>query len=835
MSTNIFNKKAKKNFNIISSQRQEHYNIYSNANIRKFDMNPVTEIRKNNNNIEKNISEQNQQNRNLSKKAKNIMRNNSKKDQVEIKNESNKENNQEFEEEDVDKVLRGKSKEKGKDKKKKYNLLKTSINMVADMPYFNSNKIEEKKVDKFFNMNNNNQLINNGINEIKPQTEIKRKNYNNNINVFNANKNNNNNNEPFIVKPINNPNENKEIKKEVTNIKNPDSPIGKRSPTKKYTFQSVNKNSNNTDELKPKRTSSKKFTYQSTLNLNDGRQTSLFSIDKKNTMGSSTRDISSRSSLKNSLRDSAKRINANKKSVNDILIPMTNKTKENNCFLNALIQSLFNLDEFRKEILSEENINKIKRSKPINELYELMKSYKIEQQKNKDNKDSVNIEAILSVNNLREYLNEIYRCYSKSECGDPMETMMYIFDLIHKTFNKKDSNNCKCPAHKYFFLFLLENKLCPHCNNKNVQEYNKDCFMFNFFAKDITNKLHGKSFNSYNLKLFHKLKEQNEICDNKVKITGCNCDDKMIPAYEKKIKLMGPSSPYLVLNITWAEEFPSMIEILTLFTLIPISESIGNLFTFGENSKNNDIFYIKSMILYGIYHYVCIIYMNDQKRWGIADDKTIKFIYKYSDLIDFLLRNHLMPVGIIYSKCYQDKIDESSIKSNALNKEDYFKLYNFCKDVDKRRGLKVSDLVLSKGSFNENNENYLNNNYFYNSIISFDNINDEYNQKIINQVINNRKKDEEIRAKTTINKKKNSLVNKDNNCNSPIKKEEKNKNNFLKGSIIGNLNSNLKGGVIFFSNSINENKDNNEEQNNDEKTGETNDDFSDFGKNYVGD
>ena len=468
-----------------------------------------------------------------------------------------------------------------------------------------------------------------------------------------------------------------------------------------------------------------------------------------------------------------------------------------------------------------------------------MKSYKTEQQKNKDNKDSLNIEAVLSVNNLREYLNEIYKCYSKSECGDPMETMGFIFDLIHKAFNRKDSNNCKCPSHKYFFLFLLENKLCPHCNNKNVQEYNKDCYMFNFFAKDITNKLHGKSFNSYNLKLFHKLKEQNEICDNKVKITGCNCDDKMISAYEKKIKLMGPSSPYLVINITWAEEFPSMVEILTLFTLIPISESIGNLFTFGENSKNNDIFYIKSMILYGIYHYVSIIYMNDQKRWGIADDKTIKFIYKYSDLIDFLLRNHLMPVGIIYSKCYQDKIDESSIKSNALNKDDYAKLYNFCKDVDRRRGLKVSDIVLSKGSFNENNENYLNNNYFYNSIINFENPNDAYNQKIIDQVISNRKNFEEIKTKTTINKKKNILVNKDNNSNSPIKKDEKNKNNFLKGRpIIGNLNSNnLKGGIIFFSNSINGNKDNNEEPNNDEKTGETKDDndFSDFGKKYVED
>lgn len=821
MSSNIFNKKAK---HITYSQRQDYNNnIFSNDNNRKNDLNPPTEIRPK-------ISEQSKQKRNVSKKAKDIMKNNNiKKDQVEIKNVSNKEkNNKEYGEEDVNKILRGKSKGKGKDN---HNSLKNSINLDAELPYFEDSKIEKIKVEKILDMNYNNQLINNGANQMNPQTEIRRKNYNNNISMFYPKYNNNN--EPFIVKQINNPNENKEIKKEVGSIKNPDSPTGKRSPSKKFTYQSVNKNNTN-DDLKPKRASSKKFTFQSTLNLNEGKQVSFFNIEKKNTFGISTRELS----LKSSLKDSIKRINT-KKSINDILIPMTNKTKENNCFLNALIQSLFNLDEFRKEILSEDNLYKIKRSKPITEFYELLKSYKTEQQKNKDNKDSLNIEAVLSVNNLREYLNEIYKCYSKSECGDPMETMGFIFDLIHKAFNRKDSNNCKCPSHKYFFLFLLENKLCPHCNNKNVQEYNKDCYMFNFFTKDITNKLHGKSFNSYNLKLFQKLKEQNEICDNKVKITGCNCDDKMISAYEKKIKLMGPSSPYLVINITWAEEFPSMVEILTLFTLIPISESIGNLFTFGENSKNNDIFYIKSMILYGIYHYVSIIYMNDQKRWGIADDKTIKFIYKYSDLIDFLLRNHLMPVGIIYSKCYQDKIDESSIKSNALNKDDYAKLYNFCKDVDRRRGLKVSDIVLSKGSFNENNENYLNNNYFYNSIINFENPNDAYNQKIIDQVISNRKNFEEIKTKTTINKKKNILVNKDNNSNSPIKKDEKNKNNFLKGRpIIGNLNSNnLKGGIIFFSNSINGNKDNNEEPNNDEKTGETKDDndFSDFGKNYVED
>lgn len=67
----------------------------------------------------------------------------------------------------------------------------------------------------------------------------------------------------------------------------------------------------------------------------------------------------------------------------------------------------------------------------------------MEQAKNKDNKDSINIEANLSVNNLRNYLNEIYKCYSQNECGDPMETMGYIFDLIYKPFAKGISKAAK--------------------------------------------------------------------------------------------------------------------------------------------------------------------------------------------------------------------------------------------------------------------------------------------------------------------------------------------------------------------------------------------------------
>ena len=437
-----------------------------------------------------------------------------------------------------------------------------------------------------------------------------------------------------------------------------------------------------------------------------------------------------------------------------------------------------------------------------------------------------------------------------------METFGYILDLIHRIYckkrneNHKKIENCKCPSHQYFFLKLVDIISCPHCNVKKVQMYDKDCFMFNILTKDIISKLHGKNFNSYKLKLFSKLKEHNEIYENenKIKIPGCNCNSIMMQSYEKKLKLNGPSSTYLVINITWSEEFPSMIEILMVYGLIPISDSIDNLFTFGEDIKTkiNDVYYIKSMILYGIYHYVCIIYIKDQRKWVIIDDKIIKYIYKYYDLINFLLRNHLMPVGIIYSKDRNDEINDYEIKLNSLNKEDFIALYQFCKDVDLRRGIKVSDIVKSKGSFNENNENYLNNNYFYKSIIDFLGPNNENNkQELINNVINSGKKIEnKFISKTTIKpnnifKEKNNsntflnMINKDNNIEKKEDNEINKKNDILKGrKVMGDFSdNNMKGEILILSSSINDNTGNNE------KSGQTKEesDLQDFGKNYVGD
>ena len=387
--------------------------------------------------------------------------------------------------------------------------------------------------------------------------------------------------------------------------------------------------------------------------------------------------------------------------------------------MNVLIQALFNLKEFREKLL---NLHEKAQNNVVKELCGLLNSYKNIQEQYKYNKKK--IEPTLSVNLLRKNLNDIYGNYHKGECGDPMETLEHLLDLIHKEYlfqnPTKEDEMCRCPSHNFFLLDLNEIKMCKLCFSSEIKSYNKDCYMFNIFVYEIINRIREKNqnYNSYKLKFFSKIKEQNEIYENenKIKIPNCKCTQLN---YSKEIKLLQTNNPYLIINITWAEEFPNMKDILTIFCLLPLSDKYSNLFSMDNKYlKMNQYFFIKTIILYGIYHYVCVIYINTQKQWAIIDDKTIKCIDNYYNLIDYLLKNHLMPVGLIYSQNKNDIIEEDEIKSNIIINEDYLKLYKFCEEVENRRELKVSNIATLKGSFNETNENYLNNNLFYNSIVN---------------------------------------------------------------------------------------------------------------------
>ena len=132
--------------------------------------------------------------------------------------------------------------------------------------------------------------------------------------------------------------------------------------------------------------------------------------------------------LENIGKEKEDKINLN---LNNILIPMLNLKKENNCFLNVLIQVLFNLESFRTTILNYFNNNSLTiKDEVVFEFCHLINSYNLEQIKNE--KNEAQIEPVLSVNLLRKKLNLKFGNYFKGECGDPMESLEHIFNSIHE-------------------------------------------------------------------------------------------------------------------------------------------------------------------------------------------------------------------------------------------------------------------------------------------------------------------------------------------------------------------------------------------------------------------
>ena len=766
------NKQNNQKNNLLNNLKEKNPNtiIITKAK-RKINLNAEN----NNNNIKPAIKEQNAQKLNVSKKAKNSLRDSNKSNKnndmnpktfivnkshkKSLKNinnnvlkdgsgSNNKKNNEinfnnnflKDENNEVNTYLKNKSASKNNKNKKAF--LSESINLNALNFGQEANEIEENKVKKL-------------------------------IDKAGTNKNK----ELFKINEEETTQEEFSLKLKLKQKEKTEREIEKNSDNK------INNNRNYNTNKMFKRSMTKRPSMSYSLS---GKEMPLLNLERKNSLKLSSKELGRfRSSLKDTMisRSSITFFN----SVNNVIIPLLNKRKENNCFLNVIIQNLAHLTIFKNDFLISSDV--FTKSKPINELYNLIKSYEDEQIKNKDNKDTI-IEPVLSVNNLRFYLNEIFNRYHKGESGDPMETMNSLFDLIHEAYCKKnrieEKNviSCKCLAHKHFFLKLADIQYCPNCNLKKVQLYDKDCFMYNLFIKDILDKLHGKSFNSFKLKLFQKIKENNKTFEeNKPKIPGCYCNEKLKEFYKKTTRLMGPLSTYLIINITFAEEFPSMNDILKTYMLLPVNEKIHNLFSFDKSVINliNFSFYIKGIILYGIYHYVCALYIKDENRWAIVDDKTIKYIDTYFGLIDSLLRNHLIPVGIIYSKDDNDSLTESVINTMSISKDEYAKLFQFCKDVDKKRNLKTSEIFQSKVSFDEEKGDYINNNLFYS--IFDNNKNEEKNtQDLINNiVIPNEKKEE------------NKIIE---------NKEEKKDKNIFKGGIFSftkKYGNNLRGGIIDFS------------------------------------
>ena len=383
---------------------------------------------------------------------------------------------------------------------------------------------------------------------------------------------------------------------------------------------------------------------------------------------------------------------------NDDIILFKNNLKENNCFLNAIIQVLFHLDKFKSKLMKINIINDEK--DPISQLYNIFDDYNFLLSNYSAN--------LLNVALLRESLHFKYGTYPKGKTGDPMETFSHLLDLVHNkyinnindSFISTNSNNNKnfcddycndeqCPSHSNFLLRLKEVKICPKCHKNNIINFNKDCFMYTVYSYELLSIIMNENYDVYHNTLFKKLKILgNSFGDNKIKLEGCTCSEINT---EKRLLLCNKNSPYLIINLTWDSDFPPMSDICKIYGLITVTDSNSNLFDlYSKNNKNLKIFYfLFSMILYGQNHYTCCFYNKKLNAWSFIDDNSKKSFKSYTELIQYLIERRSIPVGMIYSD--ENYINIDNMKDYFLNEEVFKNIYEKSMKTDNNIFNQISD------------------------------------------------------------------------------------------------------------------------------------------------
>ena len=393
----------------------------------------------------------------------------------------------------------------------------------------------------------------------------------------------------------------------------------------------------------------------------------------------------------------------------DGLILFKNGLGVNDCFLNAIIQVLYHLDEFRNKLMNLD-IKKVA-TDPVVQLYTIFNKY--------ESLSKLNTIEMLNAALLRKALHAKLGKYPKGKFGDPMETILELLELIHKEYfdkneksnppakdNKNNNEFCsneKCPSHSNFLIYLKEVKYCPECKTLTVQKYDKDCFMFTVLSYEILSLIKDNPFSNYKYSLFPKLKylSQKFGQNDKPRLDKCKCKNI---STKKKLLLYKKISPFLIINITWDSDFPKITDICKIYGLIPLKDKNENIFNLDIHQKKelSTNYYLSSMILFGQRHYTCFFYNKEIKMWSFADDESKINYSTYNELIKYLIGRRSIPVGIIFT-CENIFKNEKEEKYLVIE-EQFNELYQNCAMIEKIENEENEKLLKMKKA-NENNNN----------------------------------------------------------------------------------------------------------------------------------